>query len=836
MDDKTSVLRDRFYAAGLSRLASSSRGGMGTSAGPPRRHGTKGAKHTSIRTTKGRQAYGGKAAAVRGASSTAVPSATGAVRGPALLRRRQPTPGRAFGLPHTSTAAPRDGADGGRADADAGRRGLGGPSSSSSSSSSTAAGTIPTMAAGGATRKPRPPPQQQQGYRSRGGGVAGTRALLEPRQKLGYRNANDDGTRVLDMETPGLLPPPSRTPSLSPTTPRTAATTEAMLPEDWRHMDEAEQYRAHQLAAYEKEQREALHPLLRDPPPGSLFARLSLDPHWDLRRLEQDGFLYLAMRPPRTVDVEVDEGVDDNNHNDQAAGGPGDEADTDADAAAAASGGQGWRAKQQRERRVALGRGGRRRRKNVVTKVIATSDPFDLVIMSHRAVKEAKPRRFFVLSKVGVTMYTYDTLNAHAGSSASANGRSPRSRKAMEKKPAFVTASSPRSSSSSSSSASSSGRGPIATADTSSTTIVGVGTPEVEYMTLEHFEQGYSYHSKIMEIPFFRLYRKWKSLRTWRTIVKRRKMRTAKRLLRRRLFLLDPVLRESLLRVRVFVSKVASYSLFRCDSLPVGGSVTAAAAAAATSEAGDGDTDSKEDENGAAAEDQTETAAKKKRASLDQQTSGGVSGPLKLDEFHARQVAQRRDVQRSLDTFQRRVRKVVAETCDLSLDSFLVASGFGHVETDDEDLGNKDEEKTETAAGGAIVVDSAAAAAAATTAAQYRITFTERATMRTQCRRLTRFIRLVDFTVVDTFLEIALLSTIRLLEYVEPQAKAKEEEEEEEAEEEEGQEQETAGDEPAPGGTTADENVDEATAAAAAAAKLLLDIPLFEIRICFDGE
>ena len=46
------------------------------------------------------------------------------------------------------------------------------------------------------------------------------------------------------------------------------------------------------------------------------------------------------------------------------------------------------------------------------------------------------------------------------------------------------------------------------------------------------------------------------------------------------------------------------------------------------------------------------------------------------------------------------------------------------------------------------------------------ITFTERAAMRTQCRKLTKYIRLADFFVIDTFLALASTSTEGFLSHI----------------------------------------------------------------------
>ena len=380
---------------------------------------------------------------------------------------------------------------------------------------------------------------------------------------------------------------------------------------------------------------------------------------------------------------------------------------------------------------------------------------FDLVIMSHRKIKETDPPVFFVLSKDGVTMYTYDVPDYKM--------------QEQQRKPQ-----------------------PLHT----------LSAPEVEYMTLEHFEQAYSYHKHIMKIPFFRLYRKWKSLTTWRSAVRGKKIRSVRSSLKKRLFILDPVLRQSMLTIRLYVAKVSNYKLFRVDR-------------------------------------------------NDDKISGGDAtiAPLKLEEFQQRQIQQREEVRRSLEKFQNQVRKVVAQTCDASLDSFLVESGFGHGNTEvrsddsDEEYYNNNNSNNSNNNNNSNNEHNQP-----TEGMPQRITFTERATMRTQCRRLTRFIRLIDFTIVDTFLEIALHSTVHLLRYVEAN-----EVEEQHQQEQESNALDTNAAAATPTTPTSNppqqENSAAPTTATPTPAPALtpaltttnitsLDIPvlipLFEVRMCFD--
>ena len=84
----------------------------------------------------------------------------------------------------------------------------------------------------------------------------------------------------------------------------------------------------------------------------------------------------------------------------------------------------------------------------------------------------------------------------------------------------------------------------------------------------------------------------------------------------------------------------------------------------------------------------------------------------------------------------------MCKACEVALKNFLKENGFNAGERTFNDMGGGDSVR--------------------------EITFTERAAMRTQCRKLTRYIRLADFFVVDAFLALALGSAENFLDYVRP--------------------------------------------------------------------
>ena len=113
-----------------------------------------------------------------------------------------------------------------------------------------------------------------------------------------------------------------------------------------------------------------------------------------------------------------------------------------------------------------------------------------------------------------------------------------------------------------------------------------------------------------------------------------------------------------------------------------------------------------------------------------------------LTEFCEKQDKQKHHVNSRLAHFEEDVRALVCKACEVALKNFLKENGFNAGERTFNDMG-----------GGESVRE---------------ITFTERAAMRTQCRKLTRYIRLADFFVVDAFLALALGSAENFLDYVRP--------------------------------------------------------------------
>lgn len=86
-----------------------------------------------------------------------------------------------------------------------------------------------------------------------------------------------------------------------------------------------------------------------------------------------------------------------------------------------------------------------------------------------------------------------------------------------------------------------------------------------EFSSLEQWEREYRLFGQMNRIPFFSKYRIWKSFVVWKKNVRRRRCADASKSLLSGLFMLNPVLRVSLLRLRRLCVAFAECKLFECD-------------------------------------------------------------------------------------------------------------------------------------------------------------------------------------------------------------------------------------------------------------------------------
>ncbi|KAA8595375.1 hypothetical protein FQN60_012510 [Etheostoma spectabile] len=72
--------------------------------------------------------------------------------------------------------------------------------------------------------------------------------------------------------------------------------------------------------------------------------------------------------------------------------------------------------------------------------------------------------------------------------------------------------------------------------------VVSVYEEEYDFITRERWEEEYEYHCKLIRIPFFALFKKWKPFYVWRTKVRSKKIHLTRESLQNRLFFVSQVL------------------------------------------------------------------------------------------------------------------------------------------------------------------------------------------------------------------------------------------------------------------------------------------------------
>ncbi|OQR87427.1 dynein heavy chain [Achlya hypogyna] len=234
------------------------------------------------------------------------------------------------------------------------------------------------------------------------------------------------------------------------------------------------------------------------------------------------------------------------------------------------------------------------------------------------------------------------------------------------------------------------------------------GVPEFTH--LETFEREHYMYSLVRQIPFFLKYRKWKQFRTWKTNVRACKTLLCKHVLQHDLFILRPSLHDALMTLRQQCYEMGQLRIFAVDA---------------------------------------------RRTST-------------LGEFSEKQQAQMVATDARIDTFVAAIVETTRATCNAFLREFLVSNGFTTAEQIPADVSAVLAHLTQAPESDDDDDDddgpvARRPVAKATWANGRVVTFTERAAMRTQCRRVTKFVRLVEFFVVDAYLLLGIASTEYLL-------------------------------------------------------------------------
>ncbi|KAK1931064.1 Dynein heavy chain 6 [Phytophthora citrophthora] len=125
-----------------------------------------------------------------------------------------------------------------------------------------------------------------------------------------------------------------------------------------------------------------------------------------------------------------------------------------------------------------------------------------------------------------------------------------------------------------------------------------------------------------------------------------------------------------------------------------------------------------------------------------------------LAEFSLRLKAQKTRVERLVDHFLADAEMTAKHACENYLYSFLQNTGFNDANLSGRASDGRKRSSAVQRKDPPIVCDEEKQ--------KKPMTYTERATMRTQCRRVTKFLRVVEFLISDALLRMAILSTVIL--------------------------------------------------------------------------
>jgi len=227
---------------------------------------------------------------------------------------------------------------------------------------------------------------------------------------------------------------------------------------------------------------------------------------------------------------------------------------------------------------------------------------------------------------------------------------------------------------------------------------------ETDFTSLDQWEREYFLFTKMMEIPFFRRFRMWKAFFFWKKHIRRTKLNKCKKVLTENLYILSPYLRPSLLQLKSLCYAASKWTLFKVDP----------------------------------------------------------KHTLTLQAFCANQEAQKAQVMDMMQRMLTEVRRIVAEACEVDLKQFLINNGFRQGKKTNADGGAAQSDALKQEDGllggfssGGGVDDN-----------PQKISHAEKAANRTKCRKLTKYIRLADYLVIDTLVTLSMDRTRDVLNFV----------------------------------------------------------------------
>jgi dynein heavy chain, axonemal len=238
-----------------------------------------------------------------------------------------------------------------------------------------------------------------------------------------------------------------------------------------------------------------------------------------------------------------------------------------------------------------------------------------------------------------------------------------------------------------------------------------------EFTQLDQFEREHYLFSQICKLRFFQQFWMAKMFTTWRRNLRACKMSSAQDRLRESLFILHPVLRGPLLQLHDLSVKAENFNLY------------------------------------------------------DMQSTTGGTKPYTLDQFCDAQVAKADRTKIELDEIFQDQMDVAFDACETTLNKFLIDNHF-HTTSEAANDGGSNNARARINSSGSHSSTGANNNNNHTQLDERRlvsednvitVSFTERAAMRTQCKKLVKFVRLVDLFTVHAYLKSARSSIAYLM-------------------------------------------------------------------------
>ncbi|CBZ51589.1 Dynein heavy chain family protein, related [Neospora caninum Liverpool] len=253
---------------------------------------------------------------------------------------------------------------------------------------------------------------------------------------------------------------------------------------------------------------------------------------------------------------------------------------------------------------------------------------------------------------------------------------------------------------------------------------------ETEYLSLQAWERDQEKYRKIVSIPFFANYQKWRILSIWKTVMREVRFKLCASILQKNLFSLDDILRKALLTIRSCGIKLTSWNILLLHSDAV----------------------------------------------------------YSLDHFLQVQTARRQQLVADLHKVRVAVTAELSRSCSESLHAFLEANGFTArkkpaplaLATCGNAAGNRGGDASSRGgfakpdAPSKSLTESRVESALSKTsrAPGAPPSYTEKATTRLQCRKLAKFVKITEYLLQEALMTFVRGSTARFASILEAFAKA----------------------------------------------------------------